>query len=104
MALHVEQPAPEEHTQIPVATSSVDGLSVAHSTRLLLSSFWNRLRNQKKSQDSVFDVNRYTENPVPARSGSTSQELRGDPLHETIETENRNKNGEREEVQRKNVA
>ena len=27
------------------------------------------------SQDSVFDVNRYTENPVPERSGSTSGEL-----------------------------
>ena len=28
------------------------------------------------SQDSVFDVNRYTENPVHVRSGSTSEELR----------------------------
>ena len=35
------------------------------------------------SQDSVFDVNRYTENPVPERSGSTSEELLGDPLHES---------------------
>ena len=33
------------------------------------------------TQDSVFDVHRYTENPVPERSGSTSEELRGDPLH-----------------------
>ena len=32
------------------------------------------------SQDSVFDVNRYTENPVPKRSGSTNGVLRGDPL------------------------
>ena len=39
------------------------------------------------SQDSVFDVNRYTENPVPERSGSTSGELRGDPLHESTEIE-----------------
>ena len=31
------------------------------------------------SQDSVFDVNRYTENPVPERSGSTSGELRVRP-------------------------
>ena len=52
------------------------------------------------SQDSVFDANRYTENPVPERSGSTSGELQGDPLHETTETENKNKNGESEEVQR----
>ena len=52
------------------------------------------------SQDSVFDVNRYTENPVPERSGSMSEELRGDPLHESTVTENKNTNGESEEVQR----
>ena len=52
------------------------------------------------SQDSVFDVNRYTETPVPERSGSTNEELRGDPLHESTETENQNKNTESEEVQR----
>ena len=52
------------------------------------------------SQDSVFDVNRYTENPVPKRSGSTSEELRRNPLHESTETENKNQNEEREEVQR----
>ena len=51
------------------------------------------------SQDSVFDVYRYTENPVTERSGSTSGELRGDPLHETTETENKNKNEGSEEVQ-----
>ena len=50
------------------------------------------------SQDSVFDVNRCTENPVQERSGRTSEELR-DPLHESTETEN-NKNEKREEVQR----
>ena len=33
-------------------------------------------------------------NPVPERSGSTSGELRADPLHETTETENKNKNEE----------
>ena len=52
------------------------------------------------SQDSVFDVNRYTENPVQERSGSTSGELWGDPLHETTETENKTNNGEHEDVQR----
>ena len=52
------------------------------------------------SQDSVFDVNRYTENRVPERSGSTSEELRGDPLHESTESENQNKNRESKEVQR----
>ena len=30
------------------------------------------------SQASVFNVNRYTEHPVPERSGSTSEERRGD--------------------------
>ena len=40
------------------------------------------------SQDAVFDVSRYTENPVPERSGSTSEELRGNPLHRSTETEN----------------
>ena len=44
------------------------------------------------SQDSVFDVNRYTENPVIERSGSTSEELRGNPLHRSTETDNTNKN------------
>ena len=51
------------------------------------------------SQDSVFDVNRYTENRVPERSGSTSEELRGDPLHESTESENQNDNRESKEVQ-----
>ena len=52
-------------------------------------------------QDSAFDVSRYTENPVPERSRSTSGELRRDPLHETTETEKtKNKNGKSEEVQR----
>ena len=52
------------------------------------------------AQDSVFDVNKDTENPVQERSGSMSGELRGNPLHETTETENKNINGESEEVQR----
>ena len=55
--------------------------------------------SSSSSQDSVFDVNRYTENPVPERSGSTSEELRGDPLHKPKETENTNKNEGRERVQ-----
>ena len=52
------------------------------------------------TQDSVFDVNGYTENPEPKRSGSTSEELRGNPLHKSTETENKNKNEDSEEVQR----
>ena len=51
------------------------------------------------SQDSVFDVNRYTENPVRNRSGSVSEELRGNPMHRPTETENTNKNEGHEAVQ-----
>ena len=51
------------------------------------------------SQDSVLDVSRYTENPVPERSGSTSEELRGKPMHKPPENENKNKNEGCEEVQ-----
>ena len=51
------------------------------------------------SQDSEFGTSRYTENPVPERSGSTSEELRRNPLHKPTETENINKNEGREEVQ-----
>ena len=39
--------------------------------------------SSSSSQDSVFDVNRHRENPVQERSGSTSEELRGDPLHDS---------------------
>ena len=39
------------------------------------------------SQDSVFDVSRYTENSVPERSGSTNEELRENHLYGS--TENR---------------
>ena len=52
------------------------------------------------SQDSVFDVNKYTENQLQERSGCTSGELRRDPLHESTETENKKRNGELQEVQR----
>ena len=49
----------------------VPGLSMNSSTS---SSF--------SSQDSVFDLRRYAENPVPERSGSTSEELRGNLMHQ----------------------
>ena len=42
-------------------------------------------------QDSVIDVNRHTSNPVPERCGSTSEELRGTPLHKPTENENKTK-------------
>ena len=55
----------------------VPGLSMSSSTTPTPTS------STSSSQDSVFDVSRYTVNPVPERSGSesTSEELRGDPLH-----------------------
>ena len=64
----------------------VPGLSTSSSTKPTPTS------SSSSSQDSVFDVSRYTENPVPKRSGSTSEELRGNPLHNRTETENKNKN------------
>ena len=58
----------------------VTGLSASSSTTPTIAS------SSSSSQDSVFDANRYAENPVPERSGSTSEELRGCPLHESTET------------------
>ena len=55
--------------------------------------------SSSSSQDSVFDVNRHTGNPVPERSGSTSKEPRRNPLHKPTETENNIKNEVREEVE-----
>ena len=47
--------------------------------------------------DSVSD-NRGVETLVSERSGGTKEELRGEPLHESAETENQSKNEEAEEV------
>ena len=54
------------------------------------------------SQESISAnrANRDIETPVSERSRGTNGELRGDPLHESTETENQNKNEESEEVQR----
>ena len=60
----------------------VPGLSTSSSTTPTTSS------STSASQDSVPD-NRYTENPVPERSGSTSEELRRNPQHKPTETENK---------------
>ena len=71
----------------------VPGLSTTSSTTPTPTS------STSSSQDSVSDVRRYVENPVPERSGSTSEELRRNLLHRSTETENTNKNKGREEVQ-----
>ena len=52
--------------------------------------------SSSSSQDPRCDVNRYTENPVRERSGITSEEPRGNPLHKPTESD---KMKEREEVQ-----
>ena len=65
----------------------VRGLSATSSTMPTPTS-----SSSSSSQDSVFDISRYNENPVPERSGSTSEELRGNPVHEPTETENKNIN------------
>ena len=70
----------------------VPGLSASSSSTALLPTS----STSSSLQDSVFDVSRFNENPATERSGSTSGELRGDPLHESTETENKNKNEERE--------
>ena len=46
-----------------------------------------------------FDESRFTENPIPERSGGTGEELRGNLQHKQTETENKNKNERSEEVQ-----
>ena len=57
------------------------------------------ISSTSSSQDSVFDVSRNAENPVPQRSGSMSEELRGNPPQKSTEYENTNKNERHEEVQ-----
>ena len=52
----------------------VPGLSTTSSTTPTPSS-------SSSSQDSEFEVSKYTENPVSERSGSTSEELWRNPLH-----------------------
>ena len=79
---------------VSLASSSYN----AHTYYLLLTS-------SSSSQDSAFDVNRYTENPVPERSGSTSEELRGNPggdqrLRPSTLIRDRPERGEEQEVLR----
>ena len=52
-------------------------------------------KSSTPSQNSVTD----TENPTTERSGSTSGELRENPLHRSSETENTNKNEGHAKVQ-----
>ena len=71
----------------------IPGLSTSSSTTPTHTS------SSSSSKDFVFDTKRYAENPAPERSGRTSEDLRGNPLHRPTETENKNKNEGREEVQ-----
>ena len=104
MGLHTTGPAVRIHISSEIARELIaiffncvsfvfPGLSASSSSTTLSPT-------SSSSQDSVFDGNRYTENPVPERSGSTSEELRGKPrCMKPTETENKNRNEGREEVQ-----
>ena len=93
MGLLAAGPAVKNHISSEMARELIATYPTSSSTTPSLTS-------PSSSQDSVFYVNRYTENPVPERSGSASEELRGKPLHEPTGTENNNNNNEgREEVQ-----
>ena len=67
----------------------VPGLSTSSSTTPTPTS--------SSPQDSVFDECRFTENPVSDRSGSTSEELRGNLQHKPTETEKYQNEGREEE-------
>ena len=79
----------------------VPGISASSSSTTPSSASSSSSSQESKSadRDSVSD-NRDVETPVSDRSGGTNEELRGDPLHESTETENQNKNEESKEVQR----
>ena len=100
MGIHTTGPAVKNHISPKMTRGSiaihpnyvpfvVPGLSASSTSTTPTSS-------SSSSQDSVFGVNRYTENQVQERSGNTSGELREDPLHETTEAANKNKNEGRE--------
>ena len=105
MGIHTTGSADKKHISSKMATTSiamfqtkyhsfvVPGLSTSSSATPRPTS------SSSSSQDSVFDFSRCTENPVPERSGSTSEELRGNPTHKPTETKNTNKNEGHEEVQ-----
>ena len=57
------------------------GLSTSSSTSS------TPISSTSSSKDSVFDISRYTGNPATERSGSTSEELRGKPLHRSTENQ-----------------
>ena len=96
MGILTTGPAVKKHTSSEMIAISnyvpfvVPGLSTSSSTTPTPTS------SSSSSQDSVFDESRYTENPVPERSGSTSEELLGNLQYKDTETE---KGEGREEVQ-----
>ena len=95
MGLHTTGPAVKNHTSSEMAREFIAiNPTMYHLWFLVYQRVLPQLHLHltsptSSSQDSVFDVNRYTQNPVPERSGSTSEELRGDLLHESTETENK---------------
>ena len=112
--IHTTGPAVKNHTSSEMARELIEIYPTLHlwflvHQRVLFSTTPSSTSSStmpkptspsSSSQDSVIDVNRCTENPVPERSGSASEELRRDPLHESTESKSKNKHGNREEVQR----
>ena len=69
----------------------VPGLSTSSSTNVFLHHFHHRIPYLMSTDTPKIQSNKEVE--------STSEELRGNPLHRPTETENKNKNEESEEVQ-----
>ena len=118
MGIRTSGPAVKNHISSTRARELI-AIKLCHSwllvyQRVSSSTAFSLISSSLSSQDSVCDVNRNTEILVPERNGCTSEELRGNPLHESTETENKNKmkttkegqgeslktTGESEEVQR----
>ena len=79
----------------------IPGISASSSSATLSSASSPSSSQESTSadRDSVSN-NRGVETPVSERSGGSNEELRREPLRESTETENHNKNKESKEVQR----
>ena len=82
-------------TLVPLRRKAVGGPTTSHNTtrhNMNTDKSWvNCMRRNMCTLVVNLKSYRYTENTVPERSGSTSEELQGDPLHESTETENKKK-------------
>ena len=63
---------------------------VSHFLVFGFSVLFSPISSSSSPQEYLFNFNRYTDNVVPKRSGSTSEEeLQGNPLYRPTETEKR---------------